>query len=1653
MFDATLDYRKARDDLKRAREARSKSRGKNQAQKLDLSNLMDEMDPRNNRWDNRVANSIQKNKKPYKNPFELENSPKLSQVLNSNPNPSDFDQKLEEMLKQGEALKKRMARCEGQDMSQITGSILEDMLEESFNKENSILKGNYKLDSLKKENFGSKEAELESLRLLIQDPSFGGFLKDSKLGSKLRKERLELKDVERLKIEILSFEPQNSLLSQNLEDKDIKLEVIVPRIEKLEQNLQFAPNKSPKTKILPGDKFIFNSRRKLHFREFNFNQTVDSACCPSESGIKSTSEAQIQFIIKSKISNQNSGNPFKNITKDNSKEKEQIICKGNFSIEKLIMAQDFCLEIQVELMTCDSPDVKKKIKMDRRNLRRLENVTPRAGILKIKARLYNENIEILQKENLMETSSRDPIRDRQLGQTTEEDLLRTSQTDLRGYLPQNRANFTFESRFKENPILPVFLFLHVKKSLRVRSSNQTGTPIPSNLYLEHKIYGTKDTVRSHVAWNKASPAFDHRISMPLNKKVLEMTRDIPMAVSVWNKASPDQEQLIGFTQVPLHDVFSLLGKMSFEEIKNFFEEKKNSLIEIACGFYPITSIALGEERGKLEIMLALGNMKQINLYDKEMPPINSSDRNQVLKTEEELKNSIVALENDPSLIKNPETGEVFKKTPNGGLMPLKRRVINSGSGQKIVFVSDGLLGEDAQVLKIINKQITQNTNNIENDGKSNQGNKNLILEEDSEEGKDENNDFIEMRIPETGQLIRLPKSALKKAIPVKKSKRNKKKKYHKVIHPQTGEIVKIAITNSSETSMVTSEEEPYQINRNKSEYTDMGYEDDVKIGRRPEPSKESSKQKGSKLKESQNMKIPSQSKSTLRRRDTYTFHGAGLSSKVSLRLPASRKSMMPTPKSIILEKYRSKEERPSHKEKFLSEGPKSKNSNSRSKKVSGFEQLAKLAENKSRTWDGEVPEEKLPSSIEKDRFGTNSSIENSAPEFHSHNLLNPNSEISPDRERSANNEYLPPKPTAKPRRSKTYQSRPSSILSQRSKQKKSSDWNLKNQEEQDFKEERTKLIISQENDQKGKKVDFENNINVGMILGDLEKYQKPNLKEENDFESLLHIPNQKNRPNSPHSQKSSHRYNNRPQNSQYSIEEDDAPEGEHERRLSGLEEAGELQERLSEMERGQEILQYDTLIAEEFASDDVLATYTFLLEYIRRFIYEHPALAKNLQGLLLGLYQPQMASEINFEYFEHLLIKFKANITKEEAKPFFTFLNQVLEAQAKEKPTGRFKSPKRSPRISPTDSISLKDIHNSFLRFYHYYDSLYLKFYQTFQTLLAALHSRSSLEDFAAYLDENSDSYHISNEYLKEYTEQLLKLNVTEIAPDLITCGDFLYYDCSYIFNLLNFLTFLQEQQQDIQNFQAINSLHNYYKFLPFIEEEIKEILVGAYGSDGIKSFNQKFDDMFSDMNKNEMNEFGVDVWQLREIFEEIGLDEISFWEILVIFYHLYNLGDISKETVKMGQYIKLEPLILYLNDLFVGKKPKPAFKSGKFKKSVMNVMKKLASSKKRPTKSPGRARNKSIRKNGNEIKENSPKKSEEGVKTGRKKFEFFIRVEEIEDLKLKSSCDYCDLTVSFKFPHEEDCLESQEFTYVPDEFGKNYIFYIYICFLHKIKI
>ena len=128
------------------------------------------------------------------------------------------------------------------------------------------------------------------------------------------------------------------------------------------------------------------------------------------------------------------------------------------------------------------------------------------------------------------------------------------------------------------------MFLHIKDSSFIGPiiGNIQNAPPSRNLYLEHKIYGTPDTVRSSVSWDEVNPDFDHRISMALNIRKIRMSRTVPLTVAVWDKQNDDsgKDILLGYAKINISSLFGFMGHLKPEEIKDFVRDQGDQIIDI-----------------------------------------------------------------------------------------------------------------------------------------------------------------------------------------------------------------------------------------------------------------------------------------------------------------------------------------------------------------------------------------------------------------------------------------------------------------------------------------------------------------------------------------------------------------------------------------------------------------------------------------------------------------------------------------------------------------------------------------------------------------------------------------------------------------------------------------------------------------------------------------------------------------------------------------------------------------------------------------------------------------------------------------------------------------------------------------------------------------
>lgn len=423
----------------------------------------------------------------------------------------------------------------------------------------------------------------------------------------------------------------------------------------------------------------------------------------------------------------------------------------------------------------------------------------------------------------------------------------------------------------------------------------------------------------------------------------------------------------------------------------------------------------------------------------------------------------------------------------------------------------------------------------------------------------------------------------------------------------------------------------------------------------------------------------------------------------------------------------------------------------------------------------------------------------------------------------------------------------------------------------------------------------------------------------------------------------------------------------------------EYTEETSDPRKRDEVPQFETILPKDFFCDDLIMSFTMILEYFRRFIFMHTALSERMDNLYLGQYQQQMAESISFIDLEYIMEHYNVFITKTELEGLFDFLDEDDKGE-----------------------ISLADLHESLLAYLQFYETITFELYQGIKLLHKAIKQRISLEEFKDYVVDNSERYHIRREHLIDYIENFLELNNPLVNQTMATCGEFIYFDSCYYFNILNYLLFVEHFVGDTLSFEYVNSLHHYHKFKSLIEVKLVYQMYEVFkipnpDPESLREALQARYNKISDRLPHKVN-----FRQFRQLLKEMKLTEITVWESMILFKQalestqsLTNVGFTKHSLLNRGEAFKL------LESLATSKR------SGDQQTEQSQITHSLLIDK--------------IKKQKNQVA------GEKFV------YRYDIAVENVDDLNI-ARCDYCDLSVMYQFPGEAEAIESQIFTYIPDE-------------------
>lgn len=82
--------------------------------------------------------------------------------------------------------------------------------------------------------------------------------------------------------------------------------------------------------------------------------------------------------------------------------------------------------------------------------------------------------------------------------------------------------------------------------------------------------------------------------------------------------------MLGYAKISLESVFSILGKMSSDDIKLFMLMQDRKMIQVFNQHVEVKSMAENKNRGFLNSMLAIGNLRSIDLYNQENKSMRST---------------------------------------------------------------------------------------------------------------------------------------------------------------------------------------------------------------------------------------------------------------------------------------------------------------------------------------------------------------------------------------------------------------------------------------------------------------------------------------------------------------------------------------------------------------------------------------------------------------------------------------------------------------------------------------------------------------------------------------------------------------------------------------------------------------------------------------------------------------------------------------------------------------------------------------------------------------------------------------------------------------------------------------------------------------------
>jgi hypothetical protein len=461
-----------------------------------------------------------------------------------------------------------------------------------------------------------------------------------------------------------------------------------------------------------------------------------------------------------------------------------------------------------------------------------------------------------------------------------------------------------------------------------------------------------------------------------------------------------------------------------------------------------------------------------------------------------------------------------------------------------------------------------------------------------------------------------------------------------------------------------------------------------------------------------------------------------------------------------------------------------------------------------------------------------------------------------------------------------------------------------------------------------------------------------------------------------------------------------------------------------------EIEQYATDLGDAFISDDVLMSFTILLEYLRRFVMSNQDLRKRMKYLLLGQFQSSLSKEIGFEDLEYILRNYLVEIDQKEAKSLFTFLCE-----------------------KKTNMLNLVDLHDSLFT----YIKLYLEYTTEYLTplhyvLQKVTQKPQGMQDLIEFMCAHSVDMHIDKSTLFSYLENVAEINNLDlIEHQLLEFGEFVYFDRIYIVNIINILLFLKEQGDRKFDPHYIKALHSYEAYFKLVARKIKDHAHQLYAEKDptleVIGLFQKIDLEFTNgrespgLSKHESDEsqsntdskgskeVGYNLGQFREVIGRLGFKDITVFETMIIFYFIHDMRTKLRLGLKKGQKLASRDIELFFKIVLADQ---PALVEGVAELNLNWALEGLV----KTGALQSLIKDQSFVSRGSKATKRKKLKTEL-IETNRVVYNLTFNIRGLESLALASDFDYADLSIRFNFPGEEAPFETQLFTYIPSETSK----------------